>query len=218
METQVWTKAEEKFANLLTLRGHEVHQLRVTGNMLTLKRNLAKVQEALAAGRPPAEAGAKVVGTLDARSIAKAEVSPGNGSLKLYGPGEKPTTVKFSPADNSADQILGTILAQSGQTFQPTQEEIGVVEALLAPGIFGLIGGLLCMGLYDSARKLAAGEEVEVKGRRQGLKQLLVNVSEMVGPNGALAIGIAFLLLIAFWAFRQVTKRPMRTVLRPATA
>lgn len=218
METLVWTKTEEKFANLLTLRGSEVHQLRVTGNMLTLKRNLGKVQEALAAGRPPAESGAKVVGTLDARSIVKAELSPGNGALTLYGPGEKPSKVKFAPTDNSADQILDAILARSGQSFQPTQEEIGVVEALLAPGIIGAIGGLFCFALYDSARKLAAGEEVEISGRRRGMQRILVSIAEMVGPTVALGIGVAFLLLIAFWAFRQITKRPMRTVLKPATA
>ena len=218
METQVWTKTEEKFANLLTLRGHEVHELRVSGNVLTMKRNLKGVQEALDAGRPPAEAGAKVVETLDARTIAKAELSPGNAALTLHGPGEKPTKVYFSPGDKTADAILGAILARSGQTFHETQEEVGVVEALAVPGTVGVLGGLFCFFLYDAATKLAAGEELVARGRKKGLQTMINDIAGLVGPSGALAIAGAFLLLIGLWGFRQLTKRPMRTVLKPAVA
>jgi hypothetical protein len=35
MEPQVWSKAEEKFAHVLTLREHEVHLLKMTGNLPT---------------------------------------------------------------------------------------------------------------------------------------------------------------------------------------
>lgn len=31
MESQIWSKSEDKWACILNLRGHEVHRVRVTG-------------------------------------------------------------------------------------------------------------------------------------------------------------------------------------------
>ena len=109
---QIWSKVQDKFAQILVLRGQEVHLLKVTGISLTLKRKVQGVLEALQQGQSPADAGAKPVETLDARAIRKAEVSPGNGSLTLHGEGDKPRKLTFSTADSDADGILQAILAQ----------------------------------------------------------------------------------------------------------
>jgi hypothetical protein len=85
MEPQTWSNAEEKFAYVLTLRENEIHLLKVTVNVLTLKRNLKGVIEALEQGKTPADAGAKSCETLDARTIRIAEVSPGNGKFATAG-------------------------------------------------------------------------------------------------------------------------------------
>jgi hypothetical protein len=55
MESQIWLKSEEKWAYILMLRGHEVHRLKVTGNVLTLKRNVKAVLDALEQGTAPSE-------------------------------------------------------------------------------------------------------------------------------------------------------------------
>ncbi len=60
MESQIWSKAEEKWAYILVLRGQDVHVLKVTGNLLTLKRNLKGVlrrPHAEARGQEPASVG-----------------------------------------------------------------------------------------------------------------------------------------------------------------
>src|SRR6476620_6150301 len=106
MESQIWSKTEEKWATILLLRGHEVQRLKVSGMSLTLKRKVQGVLEALRQGQDPSDAGAKVAETLDARTIGKAEVSPGNGSLTLHGGGDSPKTLSFSTADSNADEIL----------------------------------------------------------------------------------------------------------------
>jgi hypothetical protein len=114
---------------------------------------------------------------------------------------------------------LRQILAQSGRTFQPTQEEIGVVEALMPPAIFGVIGGLLWAGVYQAAGKLAVGEAVEVKGfRRRGLQRLLIGAADILGPNGTIAVGVVLLVLILGWAARRIIHRPERTVWLPEPA
>jgi hypothetical protein len=219
MESQIWSKAEEKWAYILVLRGQDVHVLKVTGNLLTLKRNLKGVLEGLTAGQEPASVGAKSVETLDARTISKAEVSPGNNSLTLHGGPEGSKKLAYSTGDANAGEILQAILAQSGRTFQQSQEEIGIVEALLPPAIVGGIGGFLWAGVYQSAGQIAAGEEVEVKGfRRRGLKRILIWAAEMLGTGGTVAVGAVLLALILGWAAMRIIKRPERTVWLPENA
>lgn len=219
MESQIWTKAEEKWAHILVMRGYEIHCLKVTGNMLTLKRNLKGVLEALEQGRAPSDAGAKSVEALDARTIAKAEVSPGNGSLTLHGEGDSPKKLTFGTSDGNADAILRAILAQSGRSFLPTQEEIGIVEALIPPAIIGVLGGLFWAGVYQAAGRMANGEAVEVtRVRRRGLQRVLIWVAEMLGTGGTVAIGVVLLVLILAWAARRVIRRPERTVWLPEIA
>src|SRR4051794_40047814 len=110
MALQIWSKAEEKFGHILVLHGTEVHLLKVTGMALTFKRKFQGVLDALQQGQVPAEAGGKLVGTLDARSIGKAEVSPSNGSLTLHVEGEGAPKLRFPTGNRDADAILGTIL------------------------------------------------------------------------------------------------------------
>jgi hypothetical protein len=219
MESQIWVKSEEKWAYIFTLRGHEVHRLKVTGNMLTLKRKVQGVLEGLQQGQDPSAVGAKSVETLDARTIGKAEVSPGNGSLTLHGEGDGSRTLKFSTADDNADEILKLVLAQSGRTFQPTQEEIGVVEALIPPVVIGALGGLFWAGVYQAAGEIAAGKEVEVRGfRRRGLQRMLITVAEILGPGGTYVAGVVLLVLILGWAVTRIVRRPERTVWLPEKA
>jgi hypothetical protein len=216
METQIWSKSEEKWAYILVLRDHEVHCLRVSGNVLTLKRNVKGVLEALEQGQAPADVGAKVVETLDARSISKAEVSPGNNSLTLQGGEGGSKTLTYSTGDSNAGEILQAILAQSGQNFQATQEEIGVVQALIPPVVIGALGGIFWAGVYQSAGKFEAGEDVEVKGiRGRGLKRLLIAVAEFLGTGGTMAVGAVLLVLILGWAAMRIIRRPERTVWLP---
>ncbi|WZO98315.1 hypothetical protein EP7_005375 [Isosphaeraceae bacterium EP7] len=217
MESRIWLKSEEKWAYILMLREFEVFKLKVTGSMITLKRNLKAVLDALEQGKAPADAGAKWVETLDVRTIAKAEVDPGNSGLTLHSEGDKPTSISYSTGDSDADTILQTILERSGRTYQPTQEEVGVVEAVLPPLFVGGIVGLFLGGVYSAATEIAAGNDVEVDGlRRRGLKRLLITIAEIIGVNGSIAIGVILLALIVAWIIRRIVHRPERTVWLPA--
>ena len=214
---QIWMKKEEKWAYILVLRGHEVSRLKVAGSVMNLKGRIKAVLEALEEGKAPAEAGAKSVESLDARTISKAQVDPGNGSLTLYGEGEKPAELAYSSGEKDAGEILQAILAQSGKTFEPKQEEIGVVEAVLPPVFVGGIGGLLWWAIYDSAVRIAAGEVVEAGHKRRGVQKLMISVAGMLGPNGTIAAGALLLALVLAWLAMRVVKRPERTVWLPAT-
>ncbi len=218
MESEIWVKSEEKRTFILVLRDRKVHHMKITG--LMLKRKSQNVLEALQQGQEPSAAGANSVTTLDVESIRKAEVSPSNGSLTLHGEGEgkgsKP--LKFSTSDSNADKILQAILAQTDRPFQPRQEEIGALEALAPPALFGAVGGMLCWASYMTARDLAAGHEAEVKGiRRRGMQRMLIGISEMLGTSGTIVVGLILLALILGWAAHRIIRRPERTVWLPNT-
>ena len=219
MERQIWSKAEEKWAYILVLQEHEVSRLKITGNMLTLKRNLQNALDALYQGKTPSEVGGKSVETLDARTIGKAEVSPGNDSLTLHGGTDNSQKLTYSTGDSNADTIMQTILAQSGRSFQQSKEEIGVIEALMPPVILGGISGVLWFAVYSAAGQIAGGEEVEVKGfRRRGLQRILIFIAETLGTNGTIGVGVLLLILFIGWAAMRIIRRPERTVWLPENA
>ncbi|MEW4569802.1 hypothetical protein AB1L88_18210 [Tautonia sp. JC769] len=215
MDVQIWSKSQEKRAHVLALRGNEVSLVSLSGNMFTLKKKLKEVIERLEAGDDPSQLKAGSVATIDAASIARARVSPGNDSLTLHGGPDGSKTLSFPTADGNASEILQAILGRAGRSFQSTREDIGVFEAIIPPAIVGGLGGLFWMGTYDAATRLASGEAVEATGRRQGMKRLLIGVADTLGTTGTIAVGVGLLALVLGWAFLRITRRPQRTVWLP---
>ncbi|WP_165072810.1 hypothetical protein [Paludisphaera rhizosphaerae] len=217
MESRIWANIQERFADFVVLQGDVVHKLRVKGMVkgFLFKRKAQGVLEQLQQGAEPKEVGGTLE-TMPAGAIVKAEVSPGNGSLTLHS--QDGAKLDFSTPNSDADVILAAILEKAGRSFSPAQEEIGAVEAALPPMFLGLIAGLFWAAVYDSASKLAAGEEIVVKGRRQGLQKLTIWVADLLGYNGVLAIGAVLGALLLGWLVMRLVKRPLRTVWLPATA
>src|SRR4051812_12273712 len=186
MQSQIWSKVDDKWATILMLRGHEVSCLSLNGISLTLKRKVQGIVEALEQGKTPEEAGVKKVETFDARTIGRAEVSPGNDSLTLKGEGDGGKKLTFSTGGKDADKILQAILAGSGRDFRSTQEEIGAFEALIPPVLVGVVGGVIAAAIYGAAGKLESGGQIEIKGRKRGIQQLMISAAETLGTRGAL--------------------------------
>jgi hypothetical protein len=219
MESQIWVDSEEKWAYILLLRDHEVHKLRISGNPLSLQGKVASAVAALEEGKDPLNLGANSVETLDLRTMSKAEVSVGNCNLTLYGEGETPKELTFTPAEDNADEILQAVLANSDRNFQPTQEQIGVGDALIPPVIVGGLAGVLWYAVHVTAGHVAAVEKVQPKRvRRQDLHRMLVWMSETLGTDNTIALGVILLVLFLGWASLRIFHRPERTVWLPTTA
>ena len=217
METQLWAASmNEKWADFLAMRGTEITRLRVSGSKFTLKKKVTKFLEAIAAGQPPADAGAKVVGQIDARHVAQAKLSPGNTSIELKPADPAAKSISFTPNKATADQIWDVIRQSTGKDFEASQVEISGGEAVLPPLFLGAIAGLLWWLLYYTAGQVASGEEIKISGRRQGLQQLVVTIAETLGTTGTLALGVVLLLAIGGWAARRLMVRPLKTVWVPA--
>ena len=214
METQIWLNSKKNWrrpswADILMLRGHEVCSLRVMGDVLTLKRNVKAVIDELKKGQPPPSGTwAKWFKTLDARTLGKAVVNEDNSSLSLQGGGDGSTKLTYPTDDFNADEIVQVILAKCGRTFQPTKEQIGVVEALIPPAILGAVGGLCWWAvLYQPAGRIAAGEELQ-RVRRSISQRLLLWVAELLGTGGTVVVGVLLLVLILGGAAKRVARRP----------
>jgi hypothetical protein len=76
-----------------------------------------------------------------------------------------------------------------------------------------VIGGVLWALLYNTASKLAKGEEIEIgHGKRRGLQRLTIVIAETVGMNGTLLIGAGLLSLVFGWATMRLVRRLQRAV------
>lgn len=179
------------------------------------KRKAQGILEQLQQGAAVSDVGGKLE-TMPAGAIVKAEVSPGNGSLTLHS--QDGAKLDFSTPNSDADGILATILERAGRTFSPAQEEIGVVEAAVPPLFVGLFAAIFWGLIHDAASKHADGQEVVVKGRRQGLQHLTIWAADLLGYNGVMAVGAALGALLLGWLVLRLVKRPLRTVWLPATA
>lgn len=219
MAPQIWVKSEEKWAYILVLRDYEVSCVQITGGVLTLEVKVQEALEAVEQGVPTSELMAKSVESLDIRTITKGEVTEGNSELTLYGGQDGATTLVYVAAYDNADEILQTILARSGRTFQQTEEEIDAVEAVIPPAVLGLIGGGLWALLYSAARTVAAGEHAKVQGlRRQAFQRMLIGAAEIMGTGGTKIVGIVLAVLVVAWAISRLVYRPVRTVWLPTPA
>lgn len=217
MESRIWANIQDRYADFVILQGEAVHKLRVKGMVkgFLFKRKAQGVLEQLQQGAEPKDVGGTLE-TMPAGAIVKAEVSPGNGSLTLHS--QDGTKLDFSTSDSDADGILAAILEKAGRTFSPAHEEIGAVEAAVPPLFLGVFAGIIWGLIYNAASEHAAGHEIEVKGRRQGLQKLTIWIADLLGYNGVLAIGAVLGALLLGWLVMRLVKRPLRTVWLPATA
>ena len=111
MDSRIWSSGGNDFADILLLRGQDIHFLKVTPFSTMPKRPVKEVLDALSAGKTPEEAGAEVIGTLNTRKIAKAEVSPENHQVKLTGEGDGAEALIYYSANRDTGAIVRTILA-----------------------------------------------------------------------------------------------------------
>ncbi len=216
MDVQLWSKADEKRAVILALRGDEIHCLEVTGNKA--RKEAARILGALQEGQEPSTLGANSSSALKVGSIGRAQVCEDNTLVEFHPEGENGKPVKFASGDKKGAEIIRSVLARAGRPYREEKQDITAVEAVLPPIIIGVIVGFVWTMIYWTAGKIASGENVEVSGRRRGLQQMFVWVAEMLGLNGTLAVGAVLLLAIIGWATMRVVRRPQRTVWQPEPA
>ena len=208
MDVQLWSKAEEKRAVILALRGDEIHCLEVTGNKA--RQEAARIMGALQQGQEPSALGANSssalkVGSIGRRRSARTTCSSnsipkgrtGNPSSSRAATRRAPRSSGRSspaPADRSARR------SRTSRRSRPWCRRI----------IIGVIIGFFWTMVYWTAGEMAAARQGDrgPPAARRGLKQMFVFVAGMLGVNGTLVLGVVLLLAIIGWATMRVVRRP----------
>ena len=117
------------------------------------------------------------------------------------------------------DEQLALVRA-IGATIPNAKEVRGpipVAQALIGPGFATLcVVGVTTVFLM-LAKDVAAGEEIDTSGRRGGMKRLIANVLDVIGPSGVIGIGVLALVGALFWGYKRMKSPPILTTFeRPA--
>ena len=220
METRVWHKVGEKQGAVLSMTGDTLYRVGFSGK--DVKRDVAQAVTALQAGQDPAGIVGGEVKAVPLASIRRVEVSHGRDTVKFLTSegGNNPVKVEFDGGSDSPE-IARAVVDRAGITHPERTEDIGVVEALLAPVILGVIVGVLWLIVYGMATGMEGGEEVHnnrVGRRGRGLGVLFGFIAQILGTNGTIILGAVLLVAFIGWGVMRIVKRPQRMVWGPTDA
>lgn len=210
MSMQLWSRVEEKRGVILASQGEALHRLEINGSKA--RQDVLRILGVLEQGQSPEVVGANSIQTVGLAAIREVRVSPDHDEIEFHAEGGGTTPLKFSTGGKGAIEIAQSVIARTGRPFQEEKQDITAVEAVLPPIIIGVILGFFWALLYGAAGQIAAGEEIEVHGRRAGLKRILLWAAELLGVNGTLVLGAVLGLWVIGWTAMRVVRRPQRTV------
>lgn len=95
----------------------------------------------------------------------------------------------------------------AGPGWKTQRVEVSRIKASIAPVIAAVVVAGLTTLVYGAAQTAAEGGHLELSGRRQGMKKLLVWLGETLGTTGTLVVG-GIGLLVAILFLVSVIKNP----------
>jgi hypothetical protein len=149
-------------------------------------------------------------------SIQKIKLEENDEDIEIGYKGEKDTKSKtLGPADKAAQQeILAEIQSHLGDGFTSMTEKYSLPRAafpsLMTLSVFIIITNML----YGAAAEIATGVEMEITGRRRGLKKLFVWILDLIGPTGVLIIGGNFMLFAILALVKRIKEPTVVTTIK----
>lgn len=89
-------------------------------------------------------------------------------------------------------------------------------SAAMQPAVWLCILGLFTFVCVGASSQLLSGDEAEIRGRRSGLKRLLVAVLGRIGPNGVYVVGAVLAVPLVWWMVNRIKTPPVITTLKPS--
>lgn len=178
----------------------------------------AQAVSALKDGRSPATVFGKGVKHVTFRSLTRVQYN------------EHETDIEFHHRDGKDDANVSVFIETPGlreQVFAAVQQRLsdafGAYEnyysrwrAALGPLIALTVFGFGTLALRVAAIAIRAVGQIEVSGRRQGMKKLFIWVLDTLGPMGVSVIG-GLLVLLSGWMLYVRLREPQRLhILQPA--
>ncbi|HJU38636.1 MAG TPA: hypothetical protein VJ724_03625 [Tahibacter sp.] len=165
----------------------------------------------LAAGKAPGAIFGKDASAIFLRTIRRVQIDDNDSDVDVtHADGDKETRTSLRFAENDVrDAVYAALRERLAAKLREHVDEVSrpraAVGSLTALTVFG-IGTVV---LAQAAAAIQAAGEVEITGRRAGLKKLVTGVLDTLGPTGVSIIG-GILCLLALLVFVQRMREPPR--------
>ncbi len=149
-------------------------------------------------------------------SIKKIKFEENDDDIEVDYKAEKDAKSKtLAPVDQAVRQeILTEIQLHLGEDFTSMTEKYSLPRAVF-PSLMTLsVFIFITKFLYLVAARIAAGTEIEVSGRRSGLKRLFLWILDLLGPTGVLILGGLLMLLTALVLFKRLKEPTIVTTIK----
>ncbi len=208
---QHWIDQNNDKAQLIVLTGEAVYAETLAPTAA------AQAVDALQAGRSPATVFGKDAKHVTFRSMTRVQYDEHDSDIEFhYRDGKDDASVSVSiETPGLREQVFAAAQQQLSDTFGAYETHYSRWRAALGPLISVTVFGLGTLALRAAAIAIRAADEVEVSGRRQGLKKLFAWVLDTLGPMGVSVIG-GLLVLLSAWVLYTRLQQPQRLhILQP---
>jgi hypothetical protein len=177
----------------------------------------AEAVAALHAGRSPAVVLRKDAKHVTLRSMTRVQYNQHETDIEFHhrdGKDDGSVSV-FVETPGMREEVFVAVQQQLSGSFDAHQVEYSRWRAAVGPLIALTVFGLGTLALRVAAIAIRAVDEVEVSGRRQGMKKLFVWVLDSLGPTGVSVAG-GLLVLLSGWVLYSRLREPQRLhILQP---
>lgn len=178
----------------------------------------AQAVDALDAGRSPATVFGKDAKHVTLRSMTRVQYDEHESDIEFHHrDGKDDANVSVSiDTPGVREQVFAAARQRLSDTFGAYETHYSRWRAALGPLVSLTVFGLGTLALRAAAVAIREADEIEVSGRRQGLKKLFAWVLDTLGPMGVSVTG-GLLVLLSGWALYTRLQRPQRLhILQPA--
>jgi hypothetical protein len=151
-------------------------------------------------------------------AISSVKANKFRDDLNIYHRQGSRTRMKNATFRDSAarDIALAALARRLAPRFQKREVQYGAVRAALAPLLTA--GGIAAFTYVSvqAAAGLAAGEEVDIRGRARGEKRMFAWALEILGPTGIGIVGSLLVLGCIAWLVARLKQPPLMITLSPS--
>jgi len=210
MSMRHWLDKKEDEVQLIVLTDEGCYAQ--TGTAQETDQLLAELQ----AGKSPATAFAQSATHVPIRTLTQVKRNHFDDDIDFNFNAGKESKEESITIDDSAvrDAVFDALEQQMRDQFQRYEDQHTRPRAAFGALVALTIFGLGTWGLRAAAIAFQTAEEVEISGRKKGLKQLFVWVLETLGPTGVTVIGGLICALSAWVLVNQLRNPPLMHILQ----
>lgn len=170
----------------------------------------------LESGKSPATLFGKAATHVPLRQLTRVQVDENDEEIDFaWREGDKTQTASIGfSARPPRDAVFAQLQARTQGTLQHGSDAVSPVRAAVGPLTGLTVLSLLTWACFNAATAVRAAGEIEVEGRKQGLKVLILGILDVLGPIGVSAIGGTLLALTAWSLYAKVSQPPRLQVLQ----